>query len=229
MIDARLPGLRRPLEPDPRRLRRGRRAVRARGAPERDRLRLLDHRPHPGGDRPPARVRPQLGPRPTSSGRTSTRSTSSCDFARPDLPRRLQGRQGADRRRPATAGWRSHLPWADLRRGWDFVSTGHGDVPWEDCFRDAQRDRLRRTDLDRVGGRRAWTAWSARPRRWPSSAADAIDPARRRLRRRLLHRVTHCEGRKPGPVRPGLSHARVSPSRRSGAGPRRPSARPRRR
>ncbi|WP_117207971.1 sugar phosphate isomerase/epimerase family protein [Allorhizocola rhizosphaerae] len=29
----------------------------------------------------------------------------------------------------------SHLPWADMRRGWDFVSTGHGDVPWEDCFR----------------------------------------------------------------------------------------------
>ena len=25
--------------------------------------------------------------------------------------------------------------WADLPRGWDFVSTGHGDVPWEDCFR----------------------------------------------------------------------------------------------
>ncbi|WP_029290151.1 sugar phosphate isomerase/epimerase [Cellulomonas sp. HZM] len=29
----------------------------------------------------------------------------------------------------------SHLPWADLRRGWDFVSTGHGDVPWEAAFR----------------------------------------------------------------------------------------------
>jgi sugar phosphate isomerase/epimerase len=29
----------------------------------------------------------------------------------------------------------SHLPWADPRRGWDFVSTGHGDVDWEDCFR----------------------------------------------------------------------------------------------
>jgi sugar phosphate isomerase/epimerase len=29
----------------------------------------------------------------------------------------------------------SHLPWSDLRRGWDFVSTGHGDVPWERCFR----------------------------------------------------------------------------------------------
>ncbi|MBB5872549.1 sugar phosphate isomerase/epimerase [Allocatelliglobosispora scoriae] len=29
----------------------------------------------------------------------------------------------------------SHLGWADPHRGWDFVSTGHGDVPWEDCFR----------------------------------------------------------------------------------------------
>ena len=29
----------------------------------------------------------------------------------------------------------SHLPWADPRRGWDFYSTGHGDVQWEDCFR----------------------------------------------------------------------------------------------
>ena len=26
-------------------------------------------------------------------------------------------------------------PWGDPRRGWDFVSTGHGDVPWEDSFR----------------------------------------------------------------------------------------------
>jgi len=29
----------------------------------------------------------------------------------------------------------SHLPWGDPRRGWDFVSTSHGDVPWEACFR----------------------------------------------------------------------------------------------
>ena len=29
----------------------------------------------------------------------------------------------------------SHLAWADLRRGWDFVSTGRGDVPWEKSFR----------------------------------------------------------------------------------------------
>jgi sugar phosphate isomerase/epimerase len=29
----------------------------------------------------------------------------------------------------------SHLPWGDPRRGWDFVSAGRGDVPWEDIFR----------------------------------------------------------------------------------------------
>ena len=29
----------------------------------------------------------------------------------------------------------SHLPWGDARRGWDFVSTGQGDVAWEDAIR----------------------------------------------------------------------------------------------
>jgi sugar phosphate isomerase/epimerase len=29
----------------------------------------------------------------------------------------------------------SHLSWGDPRRGWDFVSVGHGQVPWEDIFR----------------------------------------------------------------------------------------------
>ncbi|MDP3894402.1 sugar phosphate isomerase/epimerase [Nocardioides sp.] len=29
----------------------------------------------------------------------------------------------------------SHLAWGDPHRGWDFVSAGRGDVPWEDCFR----------------------------------------------------------------------------------------------
>ncbi|ALG28536.1 AP endonuclease [Glutamicibacter halophytocola] len=32
-------------------------------------------------------------------------------------------------------GLGSHLPWGDSRRGWDFVSAGRGDVPWEDAFR----------------------------------------------------------------------------------------------
>jgi len=29
----------------------------------------------------------------------------------------------------------SHLPFGDSRRGWDFVSVGHGIVPWEQIFR----------------------------------------------------------------------------------------------
>ena len=29
----------------------------------------------------------------------------------------------------------SHLPWSNPRRGWTFVSTGHGSVPWESLFR----------------------------------------------------------------------------------------------
>jgi sugar phosphate isomerase/epimerase len=29
----------------------------------------------------------------------------------------------------------SHLPWGDPRRGWDFVSAGRGDVPWESSYR----------------------------------------------------------------------------------------------
>jgi len=29
----------------------------------------------------------------------------------------------------------SHLPWGDPRRGWDFVSLGHGDIDFEGCVR----------------------------------------------------------------------------------------------
>jgi sugar phosphate isomerase/epimerase len=29
----------------------------------------------------------------------------------------------------------SHLAWADPRRGWDFVTAGHGDVQWNRIFR----------------------------------------------------------------------------------------------
>ena len=43
-----------------------------------------------------------------------------------DTKKNLNGRNGR---------LSSHLPWADPRRGWDFVSVGHGDVPWEACFR----------------------------------------------------------------------------------------------
>ncbi|MGW4983060.1 sugar phosphate isomerase/epimerase family protein [Streptomyces mirabilis] len=43
-----------------------------------------------------------------------------------DARKRLDGRNGR---------LDSHLPWDNPRRGWDFVSVGHGDVRWEDIFR----------------------------------------------------------------------------------------------
>jgi sugar phosphate isomerase/epimerase len=43
-----------------------------------------------------------------------------------DAARHLDGRSGR---------LASMLPFGDLRRGWDFVSAGRGDVPWEHVFR----------------------------------------------------------------------------------------------
>ena len=103
LIDAGYQRLRRPLEPDPRRVRRGGRAVRARGAPQRDRLRLLDDRAHAGGDRPPPGVRPELGPEPLRlAGPRPGRLP--LGLPRPDLPRGLQGREAAHAATAATAG-----------------------------------------------------------------------------------------------------------------------------
>ena len=61
---ARLPGLRRALGPDPRRVRSRRRALRPRGASHRDRLRLRHHPQDARRDRPAARVRDQPRPVP---------------------------------------------------------------------------------------------------------------------------------------------------------------------
>ena len=43
-----------------------------------------------------------------------------------DTKPRLDGRSGR---------LSSHLPGPTAARGWDFISTGHGDVPWEASFR----------------------------------------------------------------------------------------------
>lgn len=90
-------GLRRALEPDPGRLRRGGCAVRPRGAPQRDRVRLLDHAPRPGGRRSPDGVRAELRPQPLrlagpGPGQLPVRLPG------PDLPRGLQGGTQAPRR-----------------------------------------------------------------------------------------------------------------------------------
>ena len=122
----------------------------------------------------------------------------------------------------------SHLPWADPRRGWDFVSTGHGDVPWEACFRmlntigydgpisveweDAGMDRL-------VGA----------PEALEFVRRLRVRPAGGLVRRRLLQRQLRWSGRgallrsPPTPV----SRAGGRPEPPARRGRRRPRARPR--
>ncbi len=157
----RLRRLRAPVEPDPRRVRRGRRAVRARGAPVGDRLRLLDDQAHAGGGRQPGGVRAQLGPvalrlagpRP---GRLHPR------LRRPDLPRGLQGRQEAVRRPQRADGQPPRVGRPAPRLGLRVHRTRRravgGVVPR------AQRDRLRRARSRWSGRTRAWTGCAA-PRR----------------------------------------------------------------
>ena len=43
-----------------------------------------------------------------------------------DAKVRLDGRNGI---------MTSHIPFGGMSRGWDFISVGHGDVPWEDMIR----------------------------------------------------------------------------------------------
>ena len=117
----------------------------------------------------------------------------------------------------------SHLPWADPRRGWDFVSTGHGDVPWEACFRmlntigydgpisveweDAGMDRL-------VGA----------PEALAFVRRLAFDPPAARVRRRLLQRQLSRREGSIEPSRRQISGAAPRPAaerggrRRAGAG-----------
>ena len=136
---------------------------------------------HARGDRPPAGVRAQLGPvalrlAGPGPGRLPLRLRDriyhvDCKDAKTQVGNGRNGRLG------------SHLPWADPRRGWDFVSTGHGDVPWEDCFRMLNAIGYDGPDLGRVGGRRHGPAGrcpgGARVRRAgspstpPSAAFDA--------------------------------------------------------
>ena len=92
----------------------------------------------------------------------------------------------------------SHLAWADPRRGWDFVSTGHGDVPWERCFRMLNTIGYDGPDLGRVGGRRHGPsrrgARGARLR-----ALAGLRPARRGVRLGVLDdRLTDRDARPGG-------------------------------
>ena len=164
----RLPGLRRPVEPDPGRLRRGRRPVRPRGPPLRDRLRLLLHAARAGGDRAPASLRDQLGP--FAHGVAEHRPGAvHLGLPRPDLPRGLQGHQSPAAGRPprsarvAPALGRSHgvggtscPPAAAMSTG----KTASGCSPPSATTGPSASN----------GKTPAWTGCTVRQRPWPTSA-----------------------------------------------------------
>ena len=78
----------------------------------------------------------------------------------------------------------SHIDFGEPERGWTFVSPGHGDVDFEDLFR--QLNRIGYEGRSRSSGRtRAWTATGARPTRSPSYAAPTSRRPRWRSTRRL--------------------------------------------
>ena len=134
---ARLRGVRRAVRADHRRVRRRRSALRARGAPDRDRLRLRDD---------PRRTLDAIGNRPAfginlDPSHFAHQFLDAAQFALEfadriyhvhvkDSKRRLDGRR-------SILG--SHLNFGEEARGWDFVSPGHGDVDFEELFRALNR------------------------------------------------------------------------------------------
>ena len=190
----RLPRLRRPLEPDPRRLRRGRRAVRARGAPVGDRLRLLDDGADAGGDRPPRGVRAELGPEPlrlagprpgrASCGTSATGSTTWTARTRSARPATA-----------ATAGW------ARTCRGPTRAAAGTSSPPGTATCRGRPASGCSTpsatTAPSRSSGRTpAWTGWSARRRPWRSCAGWRSTRPRRRSTPRSAAAADRRSGRR---------------------------------
>ena len=148
---ARLRDVRRAVGPDHRRLRGRGRALRARGPPHRDRLRLPDHAQGARGDRRPPRLRDQLRPQPPRAPVPRLRRLHR-RVRRPHLPRPRQGLQAParrallDPRRPRRL--RQPRPRLGLRLPRPRRRRLRGDVPR------AQPGRLPGPALDRVGGRR---------------------------------------------------------------------------
>ena len=171
----RLPRLRRPLEPDPRRVRRVRGAVRPRGAPRRRsptttgrpsrRMEAIGHREAFGlnWDPQPLRV---AGPRPGRASCGTSRTGSTTSTARTRSVRSATA---------ATAGW------ARTCRGPTRAAAGTSSPPATATCRGSSASgcstRSATTARSRSSGRTpAWTGSSVRPRRWSSSAGSRSTP-----------------------------------------------------
>ena len=134
---ARLRARGRAVGADPGRVRCRGRALRARGAPDRDRLRLRDDAEDARGDRTGARRSGSTSTRRTSSRSCSTRCASSRSSPTASTTCTSRTRKVRTDGRRSILG--SHLNFGEGERGWDFVSPGHGDVEFEELFRALNR------------------------------------------------------------------------------------------
>ena len=87
-----------------------------------------------GRDRPRASRSASTGTRATWCGRTSIRS-GSCGTSATGSTTSTARTPGVASAMAATVASGRTCRGVIRGRGWDFVSTGHGDVPWEQCFR----------------------------------------------------------------------------------------------
>ena len=135
-IERGLPGVRRALGADHRRLRRRGREVRARGAPDGDRLRLRDDPQGARRDRQPAGFGINLDPSHFAHQFLDT-AAFAIEFADRIYHVHVKdSRRFLDGRSSILGG---HLNFGEPQRGWDFVSPGHGDVDFEAFFRALNR------------------------------------------------------------------------------------------
>ena len=182
---ARLRRVRRALGADHRRLRCRGRALRPRGAPDRDRLRLRDDPEGRSTRSETARLRHQPRPEPLRAP-VPRHGAVRAGVRRPDLPRARQGLAQAARRTSLDPRLAPELRRGGPRLGLRLAGARRRRL--RGVLPGAEPDRLPGAAVDRVGGQREWTASRARRTRSRSCAAPISRPLRwpstRRCRRR---------------------------------------------
>ena len=148
-----LPRLRRPLESDPRRVRRGQASVsRWKRIPPRSPTTSTRREKTLDGAEPPPGVRLQLRPQPLHPPAVQPGRVHHEPSPTGSITSTSRTRRSSSNGRSSILG--SHLNFGDPRRGWDFVSPGRGDVDLRERSSASSTASATGTALGRVGRQR---------------------------------------------------------------------------